>query len=308
MKKIFLFAFAICMLTFQSGKAQECDIPLMVVLTGQIDELPPGADSFLENKLRQIATSNGLAADQNFTQFAITTKIHLLDKEILPGPPRNFVLNMEVTLYIADFWGEKVFASTTINVKGVGSNETKAYTEGIKKINPNHKDIQAFVSNAKNKIVEYYDANYPTIIKKAQSMAGMKSYDEAMFHLMSIPACSKGYDEALKASAVVYQQYVDHMCDQYLNRAKMAWAAEQNSYGAEQAGEYLTHIYPDAKCYGEANKLYKEIKAKVLDDWKFVIKMYDDAVSLEKQRINAWKEVGVAYGKGQKATTVVFWD
>ena len=308
MKNLFLLISCFCLFIFQTGKAQDCDIPLMVVITDQVEELTPGADSFIENKMRQIAVDNGLAASADFTQFAITPKIHLIDKEILPGPPRNFVLNTEVTLYIADFWGEKVFASTTLNVKGVGSNETKAYTDAIKKINPRNKNIQDFVSNAKAKIIEYYDANYPAIIKKAQSMAGMKNYNEAMFHLMSIPACSKGYDEALKASATVYQQYVDQMCEQNLNKAKMAWAAQQNSYGAEEAGAYLAYIYPDAKCYGEASKLYKEIKGKVLDDWKFVLKMYDDAVSLEKQRINAWKEVGVAYGKGQKATTVVFWD
>ncbi|MDR2919184.1 MAG: hypothetical protein LBV72_07465 [Tannerella sp.] len=308
MKRIFLLASAVCLLATHAVKAQECEIPLMVVITDQVDELPEGADSYLENKMRQIAVSNGLAAGPEFTQFAITPKIHLVEKEILPGPPRNFVYSMDVTLYIADFWGEKVFASTTVNVKGVGSNETKAYTDGLKKINANNKDIQAFVSTAKDKIVDYYDNHYPDIIKKAQSMAGMKNYDEALFQLMAVPSCSKGYDAALKASAVVYQQYVDHLCDQNLNRAKMAWAAQQNAYGAEEAGEYLTYIYPDAKCYGEATKLYKEIKGKVLDDWKFVMKMYNDAVSLEKQRINAWKEVGVAYGRGQKPrTTNVFW-
>jgi hypothetical protein len=65
----------------------------------------------------------------------------------------------------------------------------------------------------------------------------------------------------------------------------------------------MSYIYPDAKCYGEAQILHKEIKAKVLDDWKFVMKMYQDQVDLESQRISAWRDVGVAFGKNQQPTT-----
>ena len=83
----------------------------------------------------------------------------------------------------------------------------------------------------------------------------------------------------------------------------MAWAAEQNATGAQKAGEFLAEIYPDAKCYEDAMNLYKEIKGKVLDDWEFEMKQYQDGIDLEKQRINAMREVGVAFGKGQQPTT-----
>lgn len=89
----------------------------------------------------------------------------------------------------------------------------------------------------------------------------------------------------------------------FLCPRRTAWAGHQNSYGADNAGIYLSQILPDAKCYPEAQKLYQEIKSKVLDDWKFEMQVYRDGVDLEKARINAWKEVGVAYGKGQKSMT-----
>ena len=41
----------------------------------------------------------------------------------------------------------------------------------------------------------------------------------------------------------------------------------------------------------------------MLDDWKFEMKQYQDGIDLEKQRINAMREVGVAFGKGQQPTT-----
>lgn len=308
-RRLSILLIALCGFSFVSQAQQSnCEIPLMIMQTNQSEPIPSGALDFLNNKLRQIAITDGMAAGPEFTQFCIVPKISILNKEILPGPPSKFVYNMEMTLYIADSWGEKVFTSASIPLKGVGNNETKAYISAIKGINPNSKEMQAFLKDGKSKIINYYDTQYPTIIKKAQSLASMKQYDEALFYLGSIPECSKGYDKALAASSVVYQQYVDQLCVENLSRAKMAWASQQNRYGAEEAGEYLQYIYPDAKCYGDAMSLYKEIKGKVLDDWKFTMKIYNDAVSLEKQRINAWRDVGVAYGRGQKNnTTNVYW-
>ncbi len=285
-----------------------CEIPLMVFISEQDESLPQVAEKQLSNKLIKAATENGLTADYSYAQFVIFPEFSVLEKSILPGPPRSFTSDIELTLFIGDYFGKKTFSSTTLNIKGVGENETKAYINAIRKINPKSIAIQTFIEDSKSKIISYYNSNYPNIIKKAQALSDQKQYDEAMFLLMAIPECSEGYQAALKAAANVYQLYVDSMCDYNLNRARMAWGSQQNRYGAEEAGEYLTHIYPDAKCYPDAISLYKEIKTKVKDDWNFAMKVYNDHVSLEKQKINAWKEVGVAYGKGQQpSTTHINW-
>ena len=100
-----------------------------------------------------------------------------------------------------------------------------------------------------------------------------------------------------------------------LQKAKAAWMSQQNSAGADAAGEWLSQILPEATCYPEAVELYNEIKKKVLDDWKWEMKKYEDALDLEKRklatedkRVSAWKEVGVAYGQNQQpVTTHVNW-
>ena len=45
--------------------------------------------------------------------------------------------------------------------------------------------------------------------------------------------------------------------------------------------------------------LYKEIKGKVLDDWKFEMKQYQDGVDIQKLQIDAARQVGIAYGNHQ---------
>jgi hypothetical protein len=138
---------------------------------------------------------------------------------------------------------------------------------------------------------------------RARTLAKQKKFDEALFLMQSIPSECNKYEQAIALGNEIYQQYVDYLCDRNLALARTAWASDQNAIGAAAAGEYLAQIYPEAKCYGDAMTLYKEIKGKVLDDWKFEMKKYQDGVNLEAARINAWKEVGVAYGKGQQPVT-----
>ena len=55
--------------------------------------------------------------------------------------------------------------------------------------------------------------------------------------------------------------------------------------------------------------LYKEIKGQLRADIDFETReKYRDSVKLEKQKIDAMRQVGVAYGRGQKAkTTNLMW-
>ena len=308
-KNIILFIALIVMVmtnisVFGQAKNDPSAIALTIIVPEGIDGFPEGAKSVLSNKLFQVATANGLAAGENFGRFFITAIPSILTKDVVPGPPTQVAQNMEITFYIADYFDQKVFATTSISCKGVGTNDTKAYIEAIKRIGANSPQLKEFIENGKQKIVDYYIAQCDNIINKAKSLAGQKSYEEALYLLTAIPEATGGcFSKSLVETQNVYQQYVNQLCDVNFALAKSAWAAEQNSAGAQKAGIYLSNIYPDAACYGEAEKLYKEIKGKVLDDWKFVMKMYQDGVNLESQRINAWRDVGVAFGKNQQPTT-----
>lgn len=275
-------------------------IALTVIVSEQVEGIPTGAVSYLTNKLKQAATQNGLAANEDFSRFFITATITPLSKDIVPGPPQQIAQNLEMTLFIADYFDQKIFATTTVEVKAVGTNDTKCYINGIKNINVKSKDLTDFIESGKQKIIAYYNAQCDNIIKKANSLAGQKQYEAAIYELTAIPDACDCYDRALTATKEIYQQYIDYLCDVNLAKAKTAWAAEQNSVGATKAGDYLSYIYPDAKCYDDAQVLYREIKAKVLDDWKFEMKIYQDGVNLEQARIKAWRDVGVAYGNHQQ--------
>ncbi|MDE6439912.1 MAG: hypothetical protein K2K51_02710, partial [Bacteroidales bacterium] len=277
---------------------------VLSVLLDDAEEIPTDAARYLSNKLAQTITANGVGAFEGFSRFFITARLGLATRDIVPGPPAQIAENMEITLYIADYFDQKIFATTTINAKGVGTNESKAFINAVKNLNPHAEPVAAFVRKGKDKIIDYYRAQCDNIIKQAQSLAVQKKYDEALYLLTSIPdAAGDCYDKALDATAAIFQQYTDYLCEVNLALAKAAWAAEQNSTGAQKAGVYMSLIYPDAACYGDAQALYTEIKGKVLDDWKFEMKKWQDGVNLESQRIEAARAIGVAYGRGQQPTS-----
>ena len=309
MNKRIAFFIGLVVLVNVSLHAQYADasisgnIPIAVVGATQRG-VPESVNIYLENKLQQVISANGLGSADYYGRFVITASIVPVTKDILPGPPKQFSENLDMTLYIVDNIDQKIFSSVTVSARAVDRSEEKVLNKAVRSINVKSPQITSFVNEGRDKIVAYYVAQSDRIITKARALAKQRQYEAAFYELSAIPeACGAAYDRALAVGTEIYQEYVDYLCEVNLARARSAWMAQQNSDGAYEAGEYLSQILPDAKCYGEANNLYKEIKAKVLDDWKFEMKKYNDQISLEKARIDAWKQVGVAYGKNQKSDT-----
>jgi len=288
-----------------AGKTEDQGrISLTPVVSDEIIALPAEAKSFLVNKLQQIATLKGLGGKTHNPWFVITANVAILTKDIVSGPPQMISQNLEFTFYIADYRQKTVLSTASISVKGVGTNETKAFIEAIKNIRPTNPELKMFVENGKNKIVEFYNSNCDFVLADAEAKYSQKQYQEAIYTLTAVPeVCKDCYMKATKAIGPVYQRYIDFQCKVLLNQAKTAWMANQNNAGAEQAGRSLSAIDPEASCYGEAKQLMAQIAQKVLEDEKrditWAMKIHDDNTDLEKQRIEAARAVGVAYGENQ---------
>lgn len=309
-KTLFIWLIFMCfthVLSAQNNLGKSDDfarISLNPIVPPQPDGLPDIAAEALNNKLQQVATSNGLGGIDYHGRFIITAKLTLGTKDILPGPPPMLAYNMDMTFYIADEVTKVIFSTVNIPAKGVGTNENKAYISGINTINVNSPQLKAFIDQGKQKIIQYYNSKCDFIIKEALTLAQSDRYEEAMYNLMSIPDVAKNcYEDAMDAVPPIYQKFVDHICDINLATAKAYWIANPNSDGANFVAANLAEIRPDAACYGDAQNLVSEIRTKIRQDekrdWNFMLKVWDDKVSLESQRIKAWRDVGVAWGNHQ---------
>lgn len=306
MKTRFLIAMAA--LCSMSMLAQNEYLPITVAVQDIVEPYPATAKVQLTNKLNRMLVDQGIASLNNNGQFVLTAFMIPQDKDVLAGPPMQIIETMSANLYIADVVQQTVLATMEQPVKGLGKDETRAYMDAIKHLNTTSPKVAEFIQTGKAKIIDYYNNESPRIIKEAKVLSEMHEYEKALYMVTAIPAQCRFYDEALKLSLDIFHAYQDYACQKLLAQAKMAWAAEQNKVGAEKAGQFLGQIYPDAACYGDAMGLYKEIKDKVLEDWHFEMKIYQDQVDLEKQRIEAARQVGIAYGNHQQpVTTYMGW-
>lgn len=305
MKRILLFiAFAINMT--MTMLAQNSEIQLYVYAPEQVEDVPDASMNYLVNNLCSAVTTEGIAAQDEFmTQFALTPKVSIVSKNIITNTQTQIVLNIDVSLQVIDEMSGSIYVSKTINLKGVGTNETKAYNSAFHSVNRNHKQITNLVNSAKQKILAYYEAEADNIIKKANLLAAKNSYDEAFYLLSMIPSqCSK-FEKCISAGLNIWEKNKNYLCNSNLAKARSIWVAGQDYVAAINAGEYLSKILPDAECYGSAQQLYKEIKAKIGKIWDFEMKQYQTEADLKKAKIQAFQAIGVAYGKGQQPRVTI---
>lgn len=295
---------ASCLIVTTSVYAQECIMPISIQLDEDFTSVPSAASTVLYQSLSRIATENGLTTDAPTTPFVLTAHCDVLDKSNLPGPPIQTVYNLGITFYMADTYTQKKFGTAYIALNGVGTGEVKSYINAFRRISANNNEIKNLINRGKRNMMNYYDTQYPNIIKESKRLASLKNYEEALTMVLSIPVCSKGGEEASKYGLQLYTQYLDRMNLFLLNRAKALWTAGQDQQTAYDVCKMLAQIDPDAACYNDAAKLMKEVKSQVRSDIDFEMRQkYNDKIQIEKDRIAAARAIGVAFGNGQKPTT-----
>ena len=282
---------------------------LNAVMFPQAFELPSSSERALKSKMKQACTKNGLGGQSVDGRFIITAEVNLLAKELTPTAPPMHALDVETTLYIGDGIEGTLFASVTITNKGVGNTEAKAYAMAFKGIKPTSDDIQSFIEEGKQKIVEYYNSQCDFILAEAQTLGKSQQYDDAIAKCMSIPeVCKDCYMKAMETAESIFMDKINLECEVQLNEARAPWSASQTPEGAEATSAILSTINPQSSCFKESknfmNLIFTEIRERLEEidrrEWEMKVKQQEDATRLESERISAMKEIGKAYASSTK--------
>lgn len=267
------------------------------------EDMPNEAAKLLQTKLSQIITTNGIADNEYCVRFILTAKINIISKDIVAGPPQRISQKMEITLMLGDIEADKVYSSITIPTMGVGTSIDKSYIAAIKNIRPNSPNIKEFITNGKDKIIEYYETNCSLIMDEAKRLAKMQNYNEALLQLTSVPdVCKECYDQCSLLASQIYTEMIDAEGTYLLRQAQGAWAEQPNKEGAARAIEHLTKINFAASCRSQVNNLMSKITQKLVSDdkreWDFKLKQYQDKIAREEkeweQQIQAYKDQQIA--------------
>ena len=257
--KLVVVAFLLVSFTSQAqnklGKTDDVGRIAICPLVGYIPDMPSSAKKMLLNRMGQIVSKNGMASSGN--RFIMYPHVNILSQDITPTAPPMHQYTLDVTMYIADNITKTIYSSATIELTGIGKNPTKAYISALKNLNHKKPEVQDFIKEGKNQIVEYYNSKCDFILKEAESLANRKEYDFAIYTAMSIPEISKDcFMKGQDIAVTIFKQKMENECMQNIADAKAAKAKDDY----DLAASYLSNILPDVGCYDDAQALLKEIE------------------------------------------------
>ena len=299
MKKAFLL-FIVCF-SFHILHAQNISdvgkLPLAIIMPVSDEEPSATYLRTLHIKVAQIVTASGLASDCFTPTFAIFPTLTITESKIAEGGMENITLvTAELTFFIKETDNNTLIASTIKRLKGSGKSEEAAVLNAINSISASDIDYKIFIESSKEKIVEYYNSRCEQMMTMADNMVAQQNYEGALGVLMSIPMEAKAcYKNAQAKATEVYKSYQNKECATIILNAKAKIAATDYT----TALELLTTVDPLSPCSKEANELIKntgkKVDAQQKKEWDIALKIYDDQVSMENHRIDAIKEIAIAY-------------
>lgn len=172
-----------------------------IALAPVVDDInmPVNAKNMLISKIRQICVLNGLASEGENPIFSIKTNIDVLSKDLTATAPPMHSLSLTINMYVVDNTNGNVFSQTSVDVKGVGQNESKAYANAIKNLDPKKGQFKTFIVQGQDKILEFYNSQCDFVISRAQSLKAQGRCDEASALLYSVPTvCKECYDNCMQ--------------------------------------------------------------------------------------------------------------
>jgi hypothetical protein len=305
MKKI-IISLAILGFSFLVNAQSSSDvgkIALSVVMPDNIEGMDVSQISKLQTKITQILTVTGLGASGYNNNFVIYPKFSIIETNVVESGMQDItIINCDLTLFIKQVDNNVVFSTINKTIKGNGKSRSLAISNALTKVNTNDADYQQFINTGKNKIIQYYEAMCQGIITKSDGLAKRQDYEQALGLLMTVPEEVSCYNKIQQKSIEIYKAYQNQRCNVQLQQAKTEIASNNFSSGLN----ILSQIDPSTPCYKESQALINKAADKVAIEekrnWELKMKIYNDSVALEKERINAVKEIAVAYYQSRPTT------
>ena len=306
-KTLFIICiFLNAVISFSQNESTSGKIALSVVMPDNVEGLSIGNLSKIETKITQILTATSLAATGYNNNFVIYPKFAIYETSIVESGMQDITIsNCELSLFIKQVDNNVIFATISKPLRGSGKDKQTSLLNAISKISIKDPEFQTFINNGKNKIVAYYESKCGDIISKSESLVKMQDYEQAIGLLMTVPEEVSCYSKVQEKSIEAYLAYQNQKCIVQLQEAKTQMAT--NNFNV--ALNILSQIDPSTSCFKESQTLVNNAAAKIdaeeKKQWDLKMKVYNNNVALEKQRINAVKDIAVAYYRS-KPTTVSY--
>ena len=309
MKSLFVFIFFVGfnLNCYSQASVEFGKIALSLVMPDNVENLDQGNISKLETKITQIVTNSGLSSSGWNNNFVIYPKFALYETSVVEGGMESItVVTCDLSLFIKQVENNMLFSSISKTLKGSGKNKALAISNAISKIPIADASFKEFIEVGKQKIVDYYNLRCDDIITEFESLLLKAAYEQALGLLLTVPQEVKCYSIVQEKSIQAYRSFQNQKCNQRIQLAKSKLAANEFA----EAIRILGQIDPSTVCFKESNDLLIEASVhfdaqqeKAFEESK---RIQEDNLALEKQRVDAIKEIAVEYYRNRPKTIVSY--
>lgn len=194
----------------------------------------------LEDKLVFFATKAGCSSFDN-RAFFISPNIVVNSVDVAEGGMKNvYIARGELFLTIQDRNSGTVFSSKSFSFNGTATKKELAIKNGI--LNIGYEDVCSVFTEAKSKILSYYQSRQNLIFTQANTCAANGDYDGAIACLMMIPEDLTELHE----QALIKAQEIFAMRDETVRLQMIAAQKKYNDSILTVANSLLSMHQPDA--------------------------------------------------------------
>lgn len=281
---------------------KQADIMLMAALQTKDNEISGAAKGLLLNKIRDEINREGYSGVAG-SRFIVMANPQIIDKQ---QNGQLLMYTYEIQFTVTDLVADKTYSSFTARAGGAGRNGSQASMDAFRRLNLKKTEMSKNIAESVRQIVEYYNANCKSILARTNIYLEAKQYEAAMANLAFIPdmhnlSCSREYNDMLLKA---YTQYSAHKCEMALTEARKEWALNPTINGAGKISEILSGIQLNAACREEFNALTSQIGKKLeqdqFDEKEFIRKIYESEVAIERDLIQASREIAVEYYRNSR--------
>lgn len=194
----------------------------------------------LEDKLVFFATQAGCSSFDN-KAFFISPNIVVNSVDVAEGGMKNiYIARGELFLTIQDGNSGTVFSSRSFPFNGMATKKDLAVKNGI--LNIRYENVSSVFTEAKSKILSFYQSRQNLIFTRANTCAANGDYDGAIACLMMIPEDLTELHE----QALLKAQQIFELRDEAIRQQMIAEQKSYNDSILTMANSYIAMHQPDA--------------------------------------------------------------
>ncbi len=161
---------------------------------------------YLSNKISHWVAQAGYSA-KGFSSFSVSPNVIIDSEDVAEGGMKDvYVIKGTLFLSILQNDGDVVFSSISLPFRDSSTQKATAIKNALGKLQ--FEKIVPLLDGAKEKILEYYEAQKANIFAHADMMARQKDYDGAIAYIMSVPSSLTNiyHDALIRADSYLEQK------------------------------------------------------------------------------------------------------